>query len=241
MCERTHHHHPHHFESFASEPHSFSSTPLDLPPPSPVNPPPSCPQHQQQQPSPAAAPKAPQPPAPSDKPESAVRPAAAAAAAAPLAAPPVGPGPAVWIPISGPPTDATPEMRQMQHPADVKEVAPTSIVEVATPQQLAIGKREAREQAVALASASAEIVQWKGRAAEAEKAAKILVARTRELEVQRNEVGAVSQPLVLCTTHLCTPSVSQLVMWIQPAAASHHPSPQYPSPTHRPWPSTRTS
>jgi hypothetical protein len=39
----------------------------------------------------------------------------------------------------------------MQHPADAADVAPTSIVEVATPQQLAIGKREAREQAVALA------------------------------------------------------------------------------------------
>ncbi|KIZ06072.1 hypothetical protein MNEG_1881 [Monoraphidium neglectum] len=57
----------------------------------------------------------------------------------------------VLIPISGPPSDAPPELRRMQHPADAADVAPTSIVEVATPQQLAIGKREAREQAVALA------------------------------------------------------------------------------------------
>jgi hypothetical protein len=61
------------------------------------------------------------------------------------------PPPLSWIPISGPPSDAPPELRRMPHPKDVPDVAPTSIVEVATPQQLAIGKREAREQAVALA------------------------------------------------------------------------------------------
>jgi hypothetical protein len=38
----------------------------------------------------------------------------------------------------------------MQHPADA-EPAPSSIADVATRQQLAVGKREAREQAVALA------------------------------------------------------------------------------------------
>jgi hypothetical protein len=39
----------------------------------------------------------------------------------------------------------------MQHPSDAAEVALTSIVDIASQQQLAIGKREAREQAAALA------------------------------------------------------------------------------------------
>ena len=55
------------------------------------------------------------------------------------------------IPISGPPGNGPPETRWMQHPADALDLAPAPLADVATPQQLAIGKREAREQAAALA------------------------------------------------------------------------------------------
>lgn len=102
----------------------------------------------------------------------------------------------VWIPISGPPSEDPPEMRLMQHPADVKTIAPTSITEVATPQQLAIGKREAREQAAALVSASVEIAKWKVKAEELVIEKQMLAARSKELEAQRNQSMVINAELL---------------------------------------------
>ncbi|GBF92011.1 hypothetical protein Rsub_04735 [Raphidocelis subcapitata] len=106
------------------------------------------------------------------------------------------PPPPTWVPISGPPSDAPPEMRLLQHPADAAgAIAPASLVEVATPQQLAIGKAEAREQAVALATASAEIVKWRARAEDAQSEKLQLAERTRELAAQRDQSMAINQEL----------------------------------------------
>ncbi|KIZ02251.1 hypothetical protein MNEG_5712 [Monoraphidium neglectum] len=84
----------------------------------------------------------------------------------------------------------------MQHPSDAAEVALTSIVDIASQQQLAIGKREAREQAAALATASEEIRRWKAVADEALAAKARLLERSRELEVQRDESMSINRELL---------------------------------------------
>ncbi|KAI8474337.1 MAG: hypothetical protein J3K34DRAFT_408214 [Monoraphidium minutum] len=87
-------------------------------------------------------------------------------------------------------------MRRIPHPGDAPETALAAAAEAAAAQQLAIGKREAREQAAALAAASAEIRRWKAAAADALAAKARLAERTKELRVQRDESMGINKQLL---------------------------------------------
>jgi len=102
---------------------------------------PPAPQLQKQPPGPDLPPRRPATPSAPLQPQS---------GPSPTTAPSAG---GVWVPISGPPTREPREIRRMVHLADAaaEEVGLSALTEVATPQRLAIGKREAREQAAALA------------------------------------------------------------------------------------------
>ncbi|GBF96162.1 hypothetical protein Rsub_08910 [Raphidocelis subcapitata] len=145
-------------------------------------------QEQQQQ---ASMPRPPPPPSPSP----------GAAAAPQRGAPPPGADAFAWVPISGPPGEAPPEMRRMQHPADAPATAlappPAAGAGAGVAQaRLVIGGREAREQAVALATASAEVMRWKSVVVAAQAAKNLLEFRARELEEQRDQSMEVTRELL---------------------------------------------